>query len=143
MITPKPEIFDDHTKPWPYAEHEAWRAGWQDDDRLLASTPPGYWFDLVNISRVKMLMLSDMPDDVRLSFLEWLNEKVVHDLLTPAAMMAVKPMSDEGEKMMRELDKLHLYDKGTVMRKWNVMAAHCNLNPSLIEAMKLFKGGRR
>lgn len=142
MIQLRPETFDDQTKPWPHDEHETWRAGWQDDDRLLAHIPPGYWFDLVNISRVKMLMLTDMPDDIRLRFLEWLNEKVVHGLLTPAAMMAVKPMSDAGEKMMRELDKLHISDKCAVMRKWNVMAAHCNLNPSLIEAMTVFQGGR-
>jgi hypothetical protein len=139
MIQLKPEIFEDHSRPRPEAEYDAWRAAWQDDDRILAHTPPGYWFDLVNISRVKMLLLQEMPDDLRLTFLEWLNEKIIHELLTPAVMMAVKPMCADGEKMMRELDKLCLHDKCTVMRKWNVMAAHCNLNPSLIDAMKLFK----
>jgi hypothetical protein len=48
-------------------------------------------------------------------------------------------MCDGGERMMSELDKLHISDKCAVMRKWNVMAAHCNLNPSLIEAMKLLQ----
>ncbi|MET4149908.1 hypothetical protein [Bradyrhizobium sp. RT7b] len=139
MIQLKPEQFADHTRPWPAAEYEAWRTEWQEDDRIMAETPPGYWFDLVNISRVKRLLMGQMPDDVRLQFLEWLNEKVIHEGLTPVVTLAVKPMCDAGERMMRELDKLHLSDKCAVMRKWNVMAAHCNLNPSLIDAMKLLK----
>jgi hypothetical protein len=139
MITQKPECFEVPMSAADRAAHDAWRESWKLDDKIMAHTPPGYWFDLVNIARVKRLLKCEMPDDVRLRFLEYLNG-TVDGLLTEEAMRLVEPACDVAEEMMRKMDNLHLIDKCQVMRKWNVMASFCNLNPSLIEAMKLFQG---
>jgi hypothetical protein len=39
----------------PSDDRSAWQASWNDDERLLAHTPPGYWQTLVNMSQVKRL----------------------------------------------------------------------------------------
>lgn len=122
----------------PTADHSAWQASWNDDERLLAHTPPGYWHDLVNISLVKRLLQREMAPDLRLRFLEYL-EKSVHGHLSLEAMQRVEPACDTAMKMLDEMRPLNLQDKGRLMRRWNVIANFCNLNPSLIEAMKLFR----
>ena len=109
-----------------------------DDERLLAETPAGYWFDLVNISQVKRLLEGEMPPHLRLRFLEYLNESP-HGRLSLEAMQVVTPACDMAMKIIAEMAPLSLEDKCTIMRKWNVMAVFVNLNGSLIEAMKRFR----
>jgi hypothetical protein len=120
----------------PLQDHSAWQASWNDDERLLAYTPPGYRHDLVIISQVKRALQSQMPDDLRLEFLEGL-DRCVRDLLTLEAMQRVEPACDTAMKMLHEIGALSMHDRCRLMCKWNVIAAFCNLNPSLIEAMKL------
>jgi hypothetical protein len=121
----------------PAEDHSAWQATWNDDEQLLAHTPPGYWYDLVNIAQVKRLLLGEMPPDLRLRFLEAL-DKMVRDHLTVEAMQRVEPACDTAMKMLDEMKSLSLDDKCRLMMRWNVMATFCNLNPSIVEAMKLF-----
>jgi hypothetical protein len=115
----------------------AWRKTWSEDEWLLAHTPPGYWYDLVNISRVKRILQWEIPPDVRLRFLELLNG-YVRDLLTLEAMQRVEPACDTAMKMLDEMNSLSIDDKSRLMRRWNVIATFVNLNPSIIEAIKLF-----
>ncbi|OAF11774.1 hypothetical protein AYJ54_07900 [Bradyrhizobium centrolobii] len=120
-------------------EHALWQSTWSDDERVLAHTPPGYWYDLVNISMVKRLLQArDMRADLRLRFLEWLNG-IVHGNLSLDAMQTVAPACDTAMQMIDEMQHLSIDDKCRLMRKWDIMAGFCNLNPSLIEAMKLFR----
>ena len=44
-------------------------------------------------------------------------------------------------KMLDEMQRLSIDDKTKLMEKWNVIAAFCNLNPSIIAAIKLFDFG--
>lgn len=129
MIRPQePELL-------PYEDHSAWRANWSEDEELLAHFPPGYWHDLVNISMVKRLLQGEMPPDVRLRFLEYLNNQV-RGLLTLEAMQRVESACDTAMTMLKEMHPLSIDDKCRLMRKWNVIAAFINLNPSILSAIK-------
>jgi hypothetical protein len=121
----------------PHEDHSAWQASWNEEERLLASTAPGFWFDLVNIARVKRLLELDMDADLRLRFLENLNNQV-RTHLSIEAMQRVGPACDTAMKMLGEMKPLSIDDQCRLMRSWNVMATFCNLNPTMIEAMKLF-----
>ena len=59
----------------PTADHSAWQATWNDDERLLADTPSGYWHSLVVVSQVKRVLLGELPPDLRLRFLEILTSR--------------------------------------------------------------------
>jgi hypothetical protein len=126
----------------PLQDHSAWQKTWNDDERLLAYTPPGYWSELVGISQAKRLLQQEMPADLRLRFLEYL-DKSVHGHLTLEAMQRVQPACDTAMRMLDETNSLSRQDKYRLMNRWNVMANFCNLNPSIIEAMKLFHGAAR
>ena len=41
-------------------------------------------------------------------------------------------------KMLEEMHPLSIDDKSRLMMRWNVIAAFINLNPSILEAIKLF-----
>jgi hypothetical protein len=124
----------------PYEDHAAWQATWTDDEELLARTPPGYRVSLVNISQVKRLLLRDeMPVDLRLRFLEIIND-YTDTQLTTEALQRVEPACETTMNMLNEMGRLSVSDRCRLIMKWNVMAIFCNLNPSLIEAMKLFSG---
>jgi hypothetical protein len=119
-------------------DHSAWQATWNDDERLLACCPPGYWQTLVRISQVKRILSLEMPADLRLRFLESLN-KMVHDNLSLAAMQCVEPACDTALQILKEMSLLSIDDQCRLMQKWNVIAVFANLNPSIIEAIKLFE----
>lgn len=121
----------------PTDDHSAWQETWNDDERLLAHTPCGYWYDLVNISMVKRLLQMEMPTDVRLRFLEYLNSSP-RGMMTLEAMQAVTPACAVAMKMLDEMNPLTIDDKCRLMQKWNVIAAFVNLNPSILDAIKLF-----
>jgi hypothetical protein len=63
----------------------------------------------------------------------------VPDLAALEAMQRVEPACDTVMKMLEEMKPLSLEDKCKLMRRRNVIANFCNLNPSLIEAMRLFR----
>ena len=120
----------------PYEDHSAWQATWNEDEWLLAHTPSGYWHSLVNISWVKRLLQDEMPPDLRLRFLQVL-DKTVRDHLTVEAMRRVEPACDTAMKMFDEMKRLSARDICKLMAEWNVIAAFVNLNPSILEAIKL------
>lgn len=120
------------------ADHAAWQASWNDEEKLLAHIPPGYWIDLVEISRSKRLLQREMPVDLRLRFLEFLDQ-AVHGALTEEAMQRVDPACDRVMEMLGEMMPLNRQDRWNLMMRWNVMASFCNLNPSMIDAMRLFR----
>jgi hypothetical protein len=121
----------------PYEDHSAWQASWNDDERMLAHTPPGYWETLVSISQVKRILLYEIDPHLRLRFLELLN-KMVRGILTVEAMQRIEPACDTAMAMLDEMKSLSIDDKCRLMMKWNVIAAFINLNPSILEAIKLF-----
>jgi hypothetical protein len=121
----------------PSDDHSAWQADWTDDERLLACTAPGYWHDLIRIAQIKRLLLIEMPPDLRLGFLQTMNNRV-DGTLTLEAMQRVEPACDLAMKMLDEMNSLSIDDKSRLMRRWNVIATSVNLNPSIIEAIKLF-----
>jgi hypothetical protein len=124
----------------PYEDHSAWQATWNEDEERLAYTPPGYWSSLVNISMIKRVLQDELPPNLRLRFLEILN-KLVHGHLTLEAMQAVSPACDVAMKMLDEMKRLGADDRSRLMSKWNVIAAFCDLNPSILDAIKLFGFG--
>jgi hypothetical protein len=95
---------------------------------------------LVNISQVKRVLLDEMTPDLRLRFIESL-DKMVHGHLSVEAMQRVEPACDTAMKMLDEMKPLGIDDKCRLMMRWNVMATFCNLNPSIVEAIKLFSFG--
>jgi hypothetical protein len=121
----------------PTDDHAAWQSTWNDDEHSLAHTPPGYWDTLVDISLIKRVLQDEMTPGLRLRFLEVLN-KLVHGHLTLEAMQVVEPACNTAMKMLDEMKQLEIGDKLRLMSKWNVIAAFCNLNKSIIEAIKLF-----
>jgi hypothetical protein len=123
----------------PSDDRSAWQASWNDDERLLAHTPPGYWQTLVNMSQVKRLLLGEMDPHLRLRFLETL-DKMVYGIITVEAMRRVEPACDMAMKMLDEMNSLSIDDKSRLMMRWNVIATFINLNPSIMEAIKLFNG---
>jgi hypothetical protein len=126
----QPELF-------PTEDHSAWQATWNEDEHLVAHTPPGYWQNLVEIAQIKRILLDEMPPDLRLRFLQTMHDRV-YGHLTLEAMQRVEPACDTAMKMLDEMKSLHTFDKSQLMRKWNVIAAFINLNPSILEAIKLF-----
>jgi dTDP-4-dehydrorhamnose 3,5-epimerase-like enzyme len=112
------------------AYRSAWQATWNDDEELIVHMPPGYRHDLISIS------WANSPD-LRLRFIEILH-KLVHDKLTVEAMQRVEPVRDTAMKMLDKMKSLSAGDKFKLMMRWNVMAALINLNPSILEARKLF-----
>jgi hypothetical protein len=121
----------------PHEAHSAWQASWNDDEHMLAHTPPGYWQSLVEIAQIKRVLLDEMPADLRLRFLQTLNDRV-HGILTVEAMQRVEPACDTAMKMLDEMELLSISDQCRLMHKWNVIAAFVNLNPSILEAIRLF-----
>jgi hypothetical protein len=121
----------------PYEDHSAWQASWNDDERLLAHCPPGYWYDFVLIAMIKRILQGNLEPEMRLQFLEQLHKRV-HGNLSIEAMQRVEPACDFAMKMLDEMNGLQLEDKFRLMRRWNVIAAFVNLNPSILEAIKLF-----
>jgi hypothetical protein len=63
---------------------------------------------------------------------------MVHGHLSVEAMQRVEPACDTAMKMLDEMKPLSIDDKCGLMMRWNVMATFCNLNPSIVEAIKLF-----
>jgi len=55
-------------------------------------------------------------------------------------MRRVEPACDMAMKMLDEMNSLSIDDKSRLMMSWNVIATFINLNPSIMEAIKLFNG---
>jgi hypothetical protein len=121
----------------PTADHSAWQSTLNDDERLLAHTPSGYWGCLVDISLIKRVLQDELTPALRLRFLEVIN-KFICGHLTLQALQRVEPACDTAMAMLDEMKQLEIGDKLRLMATWNVIAAFCNLNPSIIEAIKLF-----
>jgi hypothetical protein len=120
----------------PYEDHSAWQASWNDNERLLAHCPPGYWYDFVLIAMIKRILQGNLEPEMRLRFLEQLHKRV-HGNLSIEAMQRVEPACDTAMKMLGETDSLELEEKFRLMLRWNVIAVFVNLNPSILEAINL------
>jgi hypothetical protein len=118
-------------------DHSSWQATWNDDERMLAHCPPGYWQDLIEIAQIKRVLLDEMPPDLRLRFLQTMNDRV-HGILTVEAMQCIEPACDTVMKMLDEINSLSRTDQHRLFFRWNVIAAFINLNPSILEAVRLF-----
>jgi hypothetical protein len=125
-----------------FEDHSAWQAGWNEDERLVAHCPPGYWQMLVEIAQIERILLDKLPADLRLRFLQTLNNRV-YGILTLEAMQCVDPACDVAMKRLNEMDSLNREDKWRLMHKWNVIAAFINLNPSILRAIKLMSFNHR
>jgi hypothetical protein len=88
---------------------------------------------------VKRVLLDEMTPDLLLRFLEILHSQV-HGNLTVEAMQRVEPACDTAMKMLDGMKSLSVDDKCRLMMRWNVMATFCNLNPSILEAVKICAG---
>src|SRR5580704_4923408 len=91
-------------------DHAAWQATWNDDERMLAHCPPGYWQDLIEIAQIKRVLLDEMPPDLRLRFLQTMNDRV-HGILTVEAMQCIEPACDTVMKMLDEINSLSRTDQ--------------------------------
>jgi hypothetical protein len=121
----------------PTDDHSTWQAGWSDDERMLAHIPVGYWRDVIEIAQIKCILLDEMPPDLRLRFLQTMNDRV-HGILTVEAMQRIEPACDVAMKMLDEMKSLSGADRGRLFMRWNVIAAFMELNPSILDALKLF-----
>jgi hypothetical protein len=120
----------------PTEDHAAWQASWNDDERMLVHLPPGYWQDLVEIAQIKRLLSSEMPPDLRLRFLKTMNDRA-HGILTVKALQCIEPACDTAMQMLDKMRALNEADNRRLFQRWNVMAAFINLNPSILEAIRL------
>jgi hypothetical protein len=117
-------------------DHAAWQSTWNDDERMLAHFPPGYWQDLVEIAQIKRLLSNEMPPDLRLRFLKTMNDRA-HGILTVEALQRVEPACDTAMQMLDRMKALSDSDRRRLLQRWNVMAAFIKLNPSILEAIRL------
>ena len=60
----------------PGEDHSAWQESWNEDEHMLAHTPPGYRLSLIEIAQIKRILLDDMPADLRLRFFQTMNDRV-------------------------------------------------------------------
>jgi hypothetical protein len=121
----------------PTDNHAAWQASWSDDEERLAHAL-GYADSLIDISLIKRVLQDEtMPPGLRLRFLVVLN-KLVRGHLTLQAMQCVTPADDTSMQMLDAMKPLAVEDRSKLMDRWNVIAAFCNLNPSIISAIALF-----
>jgi len=120
----------------PTEDHSAWQASWNDDELMLAHLPPGYWQDLVEIAQIKRLLSDDMPPDLRLRFLKTMNDRA-HGILTVEALRHIEAACDTAMQMLDKMRALNESDNRRLFQRWNVMAAFINLNPSILEAIRL------
>jgi len=89
-------------------------------------------FMLVMASQAKRALQGEMPPAMRLEFLRHL-EKMVDNVLTPAAIGMVEPICDKGLQIVSEAKKLGWPEAFKVYaEKFDVFAA---LNPSLQAAL--------
>jgi hypothetical protein len=120
----------------PTEDQSAWQATWNDDEKLLAHTPPGYWISLIEIAQIKRTLLSEMPADLRLRFLNCLHERV-HGPITLEAMQRIEPACDVAMKMLNEMRILNSNDRHKLLMRWNVMSSFVALNPSIMTAIRM------
>jgi hypothetical protein len=92
----------------------------------------GHKYILISVSLTKHALQMEMPNEMRLRFLEYL-EKFTDNVLTPAVIAMVEPIDEKGLELWNEIKKLgygmsppNVFD--ALYRKFDVFAA---LNPSL------------
>ena len=129
-----------HAPDWS-EDTSAWHETLNDDDRVVVHTPPGYWLDLVLISKIKRLLQDPTPLDYRVKFLNWL-ERQPHGILNIEAIKAVEPACDTAMAMLDETKGLSVEAQCRVFRDLKLFAKFIQLNPSLLRAMHLMNPER-
>ncbi|WP_407160166.1 hypothetical protein [Bradyrhizobium sp. STM 3557] len=101
----------------------------------FAHVPPGYRYTLVLMSVTKRALQGEMPETMRLCFLQHL-DKMLDTSITPEIVSIVEPMCDEGFKIVKEAMKLGASKSLDIYAQRDTFAAFCNLNPSLVRAIE-------
>lgn len=115
-----------------------------DDEQVLASVPPGYWYSLVLAAWAKRVLSSrDLSVGERLAMLEGLGN-CVHGSLTPAVLAAVAPVGETVRQIIEEALRLDIdanSESGElsfqVLTRPDVFANLLRLEPSLFDAIRL------
>ena len=119
-----------------YAEHCAWIDAMSPDEKLILYTAPGHRYTLVMISVTKRALVGEMPNELRLRFLEILDRISGFEFLSPEVVARIDPICDGGAEIVDEARKLG--------KKWldkiaehDVFRTFCTLNPSLLEELRM------
>ena len=80
----------------------------QDNERALASVPPGYWYSVILAGWAKAVLTSqELSVAERLEMLEGL-QNCVHGSLTPAVLAVVAPVGEAVRQIIEEALRLDL-----------------------------------
>ena len=75
-----------------------------EDERIIKYAVPGARYTVVAIAHAKWFLTYDIPNDARLTLLEFLNGCT--ELFTLDAIAAVEPMPPDGRELFKEATKL-------------------------------------
>jgi hypothetical protein len=136
-------------QPFDQVAHAAWLASLSDDERLIVHMPPGYQFELVFIAYAKRVLEHDpLSVGQRLQLLEFLESRA-DGFFGPAAVAAIAPASspfaaivDEALRPDRD-PKQNGMPSFHILTNLEVLSNLLQLNPSLIQAIRLCGHGRQ
>jgi hypothetical protein len=106
----------------------------EDDDKIILHSCHGDRYTVVAIAYAKWALASHIPNDARLTLLEFLNNCT--DRLTLSAIAAVDPMPIDGRELFKEAMKLGRKWPDAVARR-DVFDAFVTINPSILTAMRM------
>jgi hypothetical protein len=110
------------------------------DDETL-DFPAGHRDVLVMISVAKRALTAEMPPQLRLRFLQWLDfsqKPYAHDSrFTPEIIAAIGPMCDKGDELFSETMKLGWMECFRTISRDDVFGVFVALNPSLLTAIRM------
>lgn len=95
----------------------------------------GNRYTLVLASTTKGCLKGEMPEQMRLEFLQHL-DRMTDEYLKPEIIAMVQPMPDEAEELLREIRKLGPMEALDQYADPGVFRALVALNPSLLHAIK-------
>jgi hypothetical protein len=118
-----------------YAEHCAWIDAMSPDEKLILYSPVGNRYTLVLISEAKRALTAELPVELRLRFLEFLDS--LPDVWPAEIIASIAPMCDAAAEIMHEARKLGPQKAFDKCAEWDVFNAFVALNPSLLEALRM------
>jgi hypothetical protein len=120
-----------------YAEHCAWLASLDDDERRIVYMPRGHLFNLAEISVLKRCLLtSKMTAGQRLQILDCI-ARCIFGPVTQEAIAAIEPCCDDGAEIIREINSLPIERRSTAFNDGDIFRLLAKLNPSLLRALEL------
>lgn len=112
-------------------QHAAWLASLSAEDSEIVHSPIGWRYTLVLAAETKRALLSDMPADMRLEFLERL-ASMSGGGISAEAITAIEPACTTAARMFHEAD-----GSLDVLADFDVFREFARLNPSLRVALRL------